>query len=86
MVHFLDSNSHLPASQTPGYNILTQCDTLELQLNQVESLCRQFNLPIQYSDSSEQALDHFKRKLQERFDTEHKSPHTLFTEIQENID
>ena len=53
MVHFLDSNSHLPASQTPGYNILTQCDTLELQLNQVESLCRQFNLPIQYSDSSE---------------------------------
>ena len=85
MIHFMDSNMNVPFSQRHYSGKLIQCDGVEEKLNNIEKYCQKFKKEIKYCENSEKVLDSVKRFLEKRKDGEKKYPHTLFTEIEENI-
>ena len=85
MIHFMDCNKEIPFSQRHYSGKLVQCDSVEEKLNKIEKYCLKFKKEIKYCENSEKVLDSVKRFLEKRKDGEKKYPHTLFAEIQENI-
>jgi V-type H+-transporting ATPase subunit a len=85
MVHFMDHNKDMPYSQRHFFSRLAHCEAVEEKLNRIEKYCQKFNKEIKYCENTENVLNSVKNLLDSKKDTEKKSVHTHFTEIEEIV-